>query len=239
MDEQDEQEVAEIEDVSAFYFTVNMLMRSRRTHLEIPEAFTDKTGWPGCKECALVTSSSDTKDWPVHFRFEDVGGGKRRATSVGHGWPVFLRDQKVKIGSLLLLQVMDSRSLAVTICHPDSPRKHVVKTEEAALRRRSDGPVFTKTVRASHLRPGLAARLDLPTSYWREVGAERFRDTWFTLVGPLSAVRVRSAAYVTLTQTFYYLSRGWSDFVALNDFKLGDTLQFAAVDTAEFHVSLS
>ena len=49
-------------------------------------------------------------------------------------------------------------------------------------------------------------------------------------------MRVKSATLLTPQQTFCYLQKGWFDFVALNDFKLGDTLEFAAVGTVELNV---
>ena len=56
------------------------------------------------------------------------------------------------------------------------------------------------------------------------------------LQGPLRAVRVKSSTCVGEKQTFCYLTKGWAEFVALNDFKIGDKVVFAAVGTREFDV---
>ena len=126
---------------------------------EIPTTFTYKTGWPGSQECAVVTSTAGNREWPVHFEIEDVGGGKRKATSVGPQWPRFLVEHEVLPGSILVFEVLDPRCLVVTIYHTESPRKEVLAREAFALRRHSDGVVFQKRLRASHLRPGLSGRL--------------------------------------------------------------------------------
>ena len=75
-------------------------------------------------------------------------------------------------------------------------------------------------------------------AYWREVGVCHFSGTWFTLAGPRATVRVKSSTTVAEKQTFCYLTKGWADFVALNDLKLGDKVVFAADGTREFDVIL-
>ena len=213
--------------------------------------------------------------WPVNFEIADGGPGNRTASSVGHGWSTFLADQDVKEGSLLLFEVVDTSCLVVTVTHHESPRKPQVEGCSKLQRRRSDGPVFEKTLRASHLGNGGTSRLvcsvhlllylfmpwvlvsiirsslnfltsrpgflpqDFPAPYCRQFPLEHFKDTWFTLSGPLAAVRVKSTVHVNPRQTFCYLSKGWSEFVALNDLKLGDTITFAAVGTQEFNVDRS
>ena len=77
---------------------------------------------------------------------------------------------------------------------------------------------------------------DIPVAYWREVGVEHFSGGWFTVAGPSAAVRVKSSTCVAAKQTFYYLTKGWAEFVALNDLKLGDKLVFAANGDREFDV---
>ncbi|KAG0604512.1 hypothetical protein M758_10G177000 [Ceratodon purpureus] len=232
----EESDVDDLEDVRDLYFTLKMLTKTHRRTLDIPPAFTEKTGWPQKPDCTLVMSSNAQKEWPILFSIVQASGGARTASSVGHGWTSFLQDQEVGQGSLLIFEFVDATSLAVTIYHPDRPRKIEDVGEEQSNRRKAHGPVFQKTLKASHVRQGHASRLDFPIAYWREYGADHFKDTYFTLSGPSRAVRVKSCVYVNPKQTFVYLSKGWSDFVAMNDFKVGDTLTFAAVGTQEFNV---
>ncbi|KAG0608026.1 hypothetical protein M758_8G072200 [Ceratodon purpureus] len=236
MDASQKQAVDELEDVHAVYFTVTMLTETHRSRLEIPRSFTKKTGFPMSPNCTLVTSVSAQKEWPIHFAITEEEGGQRRATSIGHGWSVFLVDQDVKFGTLLVFENADDTCLAVTTYHPSSPRRIVPAGEVGLPRRPSDGSSFKKTLRQSHLKSGANGRLDFPTPFWRELGLEHFRDSWFTLFGPFAAVRVKSFVYEGPRQTFCYLSKGWSEFVALNDFKFGDKLCFAAVGNLEFNV---
>ena len=51
------------------------------------------------------------------------------------------------------------RRLVVTVAHHESTRKPEVVGREEIQRRRSDGPVFEKTLRASHLGHGGTSRL--------------------------------------------------------------------------------
>ena len=99
------------------------------------------------------------RDWPVQFEIREDGSSKRNAITAGHGWSTFLIDKEVKVGTLLIFEVLDERCLFVTLYHPASPRKPVVTEGEGPVRRQADGPVFKKTLHASHLKPGSAARL--------------------------------------------------------------------------------
>lgn len=82
---------------------------------EIPAAFTAETGWPGTLECALVTSISSTKEWPVRLRrCTEVEGGVS-AVAVGGGWAKFLVDQRLPTGALLTFEPVDSRCLVVAL----------------------------------------------------------------------------------------------------------------------------
>ena len=126
---------------------------------DIPPAFTEKTGWPRKPDCTLVMSSNAQKEWPILFSIVQASGGARTASSVGHGWTSFLQDQEVAQGSLLIFEFVDATSLAVTIYHPDRPRKIEDVGGEQSNRRKAHGPVFQKTLKASHVRQGHASRL--------------------------------------------------------------------------------
>lgn len=88
---------------------------------EIPVHFTDETGWPFEEQCALVTSISFEKEWPLQVRrLPDVRGGIS-AVSVGAGWANFLADQNVGFGALMTFEVVDERRLVVALHHRRSP----------------------------------------------------------------------------------------------------------------------
>lgn len=147
---------------------------------EIPASFTAETGWPGAKDCALVTSISTRKEWPIRFRrFPDMAVGGT-AMSVGAGWPKFISDQDLGIGAFCTFEVVDDRRLVVGIhrrsanAHALSP--HVVRdyreTPEGpnnvpCLYHRpsiheahSDGrPHFQKTLRKTHTKKCASARM--------------------------------------------------------------------------------
>lgn len=82
---------------------------------EIPATFTTETGWPGEDNCALVTSITLQKEWPLTFRrFPDMRRGVS-AVSVGEGWARFMSDQALGLGALLTFEVVDGRRLVVGI----------------------------------------------------------------------------------------------------------------------------
>lgn len=82
---------------------------------EIPATFTVLTGWPSCEDCALVTSISTRKEWPLRFRrLPEVHRGIS-AVSVGAGWARFIRDQQLGVGAFLTFKVVDSRRLVVAL----------------------------------------------------------------------------------------------------------------------------
>ena len=95
----------------------------------------------------------------MEFEISEAGGGERVVTSIGHGWEIFLVDQKVQQDTLIVFEVADDTTLACTLYHPSSPRKPLPAGEDAPPRRHSNGPSFTKTLRSSHLKPGVAGRL--------------------------------------------------------------------------------
>ncbi|KAG0573492.1 hypothetical protein KC19_VG182900 [Ceratodon purpureus] len=102
---------------------------------EIPVAFTNKTKWPGEKQCALVTSMS-SKQWQVNFERRNSS-----FVSTGTGWRDFLCDQELRIGNILVFEVVDERCLVVTI------NPYAEKTP------------FKKILRPTHLRENNSARL--------------------------------------------------------------------------------
>ena len=82
---------------------------------EIPATFTTETGWPGDDNCALVTSITIEKEWPLRFRrFPDMRRGVS-AVSVGEGWARFMSNQGLGLGALLTFEVVDERRLVVGI----------------------------------------------------------------------------------------------------------------------------
>jgi hypothetical protein len=68
---------------------------------EIPATFTIETSWSGEENCALVTSITIQKEWPLRFRrFPNMRRGVS-AVSVGEGWARFMSDQGLGLGALL------------------------------------------------------------------------------------------------------------------------------------------
>lgn len=82
---------------------------------EIPATFTAETGWPAEENCALLTSISTLKEWPVRFRrLPDMQRGIS-ATSVGGGWARFVEEQNLGHGAFLTFEVVDDRRLVVAL----------------------------------------------------------------------------------------------------------------------------
>ncbi|KAG0597467.1 hypothetical protein M758_UG341500 [Ceratodon purpureus] len=63
-----------------------------------------------------------------------------------------------------------------------------------------------------------------------------FDGPWYTLVGLVETVLVKSARYYSQKRVFCHFTKGWVDFVALNHLQMGDTLIFAEVGEASFEV---
>jgi hypothetical protein len=78
---------------------------------------------------------------------------------------------------------------------------------------------------------------DVPTAYWRLVGAEGFNGALYTLNGPLSPWTVKTSTSTYGTQTCCSFTNGWAAFCTANDLKLGDTVIFTQVGLLEFEVS--
>ena len=99
---------------------------------EIPASFTAETGWPVEEDCALVTSISTVKEWPLRFMaLPDMLAGVS-AVSICAGWPNFVHDQQLGYGAFLTFEIVDERRLVVSIhrralAHADSSQKHLVQ----------------------------------------------------------------------------------------------------------------
>lgn len=77
---------------------------------------------------------------------------------------------------------------------------------------------------------------DVPTAYWCKHGAEMFDGIWYTLNGPLSPWRVKTAVNTYGKQTFCSFTYGWAGFCTANELKLGDTVIFWADGLLKFEV---
>lgn len=82
---------------------------------EIPATFTAETGWPGGEECALVTSISCVKEWPLELRRSSSVHGGVTAVSVGGGWAKFCADQHLRAGAFMTFEIVDESRLVVAI----------------------------------------------------------------------------------------------------------------------------
>ena len=146
--------------------------------------FTDETGWPFDEQCALVTSISSEKEWPLQVRrLSDVRGGIS-AVSVGGGWANFLADQNVGFGALMTFEVVDERRLVVALHHRRTPKEAEETDNETGLERDCRGgdlpevintrpttltvvpeaprdvrPQFCKTLRKTHVLKHASSRI--------------------------------------------------------------------------------
>lgn len=83
---------------------------------EIPATFTECTGWPSEEECALVTSITMSKEWPLQIRrLPHVRRPGVSAVSIGTGWANFIAEHNLHVGAFLTFEVVDSRRLVVAI----------------------------------------------------------------------------------------------------------------------------
>ena len=80
---------------------------------EIPASFTAETCWPCVEECALVTSISTLKEWPLQIRRRPSMHGGISHVSIGGGWAKFVADQHLGDGALLTFEPVDERHLVV------------------------------------------------------------------------------------------------------------------------------
>lgn len=148
---------------------------------EIPEPFSAETGWPGEDDCALMTSITTPKEWPLQVRRIESGVLPGiSAVSVGAGWARFIAEQDLGLGAFLTFEVVDDRRLVVAVhqrcAAPDfkplTPQPDVSsgvvrdserETPAVDERHRSwsnvlpdvrseDRPQFHKTLRKTHLK---------------------------------------------------------------------------------------
>lgn len=154
---------------------------------DIPATFFEETGWPWEEDCALVTSISTVKEWPVRFRRLPGMPGGVAATSVGGGWARFVSDQNLCHGALLTFEVVDDRRLVVALhcrrgaedcralcsCEFGHSAVRACRTRELPHRYNSqpghstvltevrcgDRPQFQKTLRKSHMRKHESCKL--------------------------------------------------------------------------------
>ena len=154
---------------------------------EIPASFTAKTGWPTCEDCALVTSISTRKEWPLRIRRLPDAQRGISAVSIGGGWARFIADQHLGVGAFLTFEVVDSRRLVVALhrCStaPDYSPLHQHRFDAALVRdclqsehtkvdrvnpmpadshsgvRGNDRPHFLKTLRKAHMKKYASSKL--------------------------------------------------------------------------------
>jgi hypothetical protein len=121
---------------------------------EIPATFTTETGWPGEDNCALVTSITLQKEWPLTFRrFPDMRRGVS-TVSVGEGWARFMSDQALGLGALLTFKVVDERRLVVGI------HRRSALTEQQQFQQYADTSLYADD---SRVQPGFTnSAPDLP-----------------------------------------------------------------------------
>ena len=108
---------------------------------EIPATFTAETGWPRFDECALVTSMTFAKEWPLQFRRYASFHKGVSAVSVGGGWVKFVEDHNLGEGAF--------------VNHHTRQSIRGVPTELA----RDHLPQFQKTLRKTHMRKNDLGRL--------------------------------------------------------------------------------
>lgn len=154
---------------------------------EIPATFTAETGWPGEDDCALVTSITNMKEWPLQFhRLPDVSNGVS-AVSLGDGWSQFIEEQDLDVGAFLTFEVVDSRRLVVTHhrrhavndiaprhlhdvsvgvwrncserAPPEAERSLLAKTDAPPKTHSADLRQFRKTLRKTHMQKHDSSRI--------------------------------------------------------------------------------
>ena len=103
---------------------------------EVPPEFTAMTGWPGCADCDIVYPLNKASEFRVRFDRTGV-----IASSIGDGWPNFLRQNKIGKGKFIIFEPADERTLVAMVYPP------------------ADTPEFTKTLRVSHSSPQNSAKL--------------------------------------------------------------------------------
>ncbi|KAG0574496.1 hypothetical protein KC19_VG266200 [Ceratodon purpureus] len=118
--------------------------------------------------------------------------GESSVSSCGTGWNKFVEDNHVGDGDLLLFGEVDESTLIVTVnCAPPEVKTtplpleatiHPAQSEPGSVvdsprtprppkppRASGNAPYFEKILRASHTKPGKAARLDIPTAFGKSM----------------------------------------------------------------------
>lgn len=107
---------------------------------EIPATFTAETGWPRFDECALVTSMTFAKEWPLQFRRYASFHTGVSAVSVGGGWAKFVEDHNLGEGAFLTFEMVDDRSLVVALHVRGALGSHERSQEEQIVEPSSQCP---------------------------------------------------------------------------------------------------
>ncbi|KAG0504969.1 hypothetical protein M758_N008000 [Ceratodon purpureus] len=235
----------DLDEAAAGYFTIRIKSRTEPARL-VPASFTAMTGWPGAAQCSLLTSPRDRRGWPLQMTLSSssrVGN----AISDTAGWANFLDAMAVSVGDILVFEMVDDRCLAASIAYHRGCLPRIVQTEPQVVNHdivqaepqvvNESRPHFKKKLRLSHTRSDKSARLDIPTSFWRSVGPEKFNGSLVTLSGPRGQHVVQSSLCVTPKQTFCFFSSGWSDFRTMSNFDLGDTVTFTKVTDCRYEVT--
>ncbi|KAG0504335.1 hypothetical protein KC19_N041000 [Ceratodon purpureus] len=224
----------DLDEAAAKYFTIRIAAKNRPTRLRVPADFTEATGWPRVAQCFVLTSSRSRTEWPLHMTQLSSSTCVGTAISDSAGWLNFMEHMPVSVGDILCFEIVDERTLVASIAYHRGrpPQIAVEKPQEVNV----NAPHFRKKLRASHTRPHKSARLDIPTSFWRYRWAAKFDGSLLTLSGPVREHVVKSGMCVTAKQTFCFFGMGWSDFIAMNDLKIGDTLLFTQVTECRYEV---
>lgn len=77
---------------------------------------------------------------------------------------------------------------------------------------------------------------DIPTSFWRNMGEEKFEDRIYTLHGPMASVEVNSFVRRNKRQTQCFFSDGFHTFCKNNALRVGDSLHFQQIEAEQFEV---
>ncbi|KAG0595798.1 hypothetical protein M758_UG198500 [Ceratodon purpureus] len=106
-----------------FYFAAFIKCPNDLHVLGILKKFIARCRWLETLNSSLITSVISRKEWPLQLKRVDSLHSTLLAFRVGGGWGQFLRDHNVKIGDLVTLEQVDSRSLVATITRRASPTK--------------------------------------------------------------------------------------------------------------------
>ncbi|KAG0594453.1 hypothetical protein M758_UG078800 [Ceratodon purpureus] len=132
VNEGDNSIIRELNECNVVYFAVDVLSVVDLHRLEIPKAFTARSGWPGVLDVLLVISSKAEKEWPLQLKRVEPGS-KLSAISIGDCYREFITDNSIAIGDLLVFEVVDPQCLVVTIKrHRPAAANQALKVEDIA-----------------------------------------------------------------------------------------------------------